>query len=322
MAPEQFRGLADERSDVFALGEILHALITLEAPFPEDARKWLGVYPWERKPLRTRSYNLPADVVADLDAICHTAMQREPERRYQTASALADDIRRFLDHEPLSVRPWGMHERITKWTRKNPGWSAAAGIVLLFLIAFIGFGIFHDRVVTKAYEEANRLVVELADTTVDLQQNAKILNNPEKQTEVKAQLAALAERMRKISAVRSDIVPFQEILMGMLRGLSNREENRERQAALVNEAIAIGEMLVNRKDLSPRQVIAIRLNLADTINSKAVDLRGAGQPSQALDEYARALKLLESIAPPHPRVCDRRPACGTTASRLWPDWDV
>ena len=78
---------------------------------------------------------LAPKVPRDLETICLKCLSKEPARRYASAEALADDLRRFLAGEPVQARPVGRLERAVKWARRRPAAAALVGVTVLALVA-------------------------------------------------------------------------------------------------------------------------------------------------------------------------------------------
>ena len=123
MAPEQFQGRADTRTDVWGLGVILYELLTLQRAFHG------------RKEIESSDPPRPRDLVhglpLDLDAICCKAIRKEPAQRYPSARALADDLRHWLKSEPVQARPAHTLRRVLLWAKRNKGWAAAIALATL-----------------------------------------------------------------------------------------------------------------------------------------------------------------------------------------------
>jgi WD40 repeat protein/serine/threonine protein kinase len=158
MAPERFRGEVDARSEVYSLGLTLYELITLRPAFPaRDHDSLIRAVSQDEPPaLRTLCPGVPRD----LETIIHKAIAREPGLRYQTAGALADDLRRFLEDRPIVARRLTPAERLVKWARRNPLVAGLIAAVLLLGTALtIGSMVVAARSIAAAEESRRRLVL-------------------------------------------------------------------------------------------------------------------------------------------------------------------
>ena len=164
MSPEQAIGdtrRIDTRADIYSLGVILYELLVGVLPFPVDQLRAVGLLEIQRrlceeepqKPsaaLTTLGHaamacaglrkvgveTLRRELVADLDWVVLTAMAKEPERRYPSATALVDDLRRYLAHEPLHAGPPSATYRLRKLLRRHRGRVVAVSAV--FVTAVVG----------------------------------------------------------------------------------------------------------------------------------------------------------------------------------------
>ncbi len=128
MAPERFEGRCDARSDVYSLGLTLYELLARRPAFDKVDRAELVHQVTCEEPPRLR--RLDSTVPRDLETIVHTAIEREPARRYPGAAALADDLQRFLDGRP--IRRGGSAGRSTPGAgavatpRRRPWWRRSS----------------------------------------------------------------------------------------------------------------------------------------------------------------------------------------------------
>ena len=189
MSPEQAQlsGLdVDTRSDVYSLGVMLYELLAGVTPFDESTLRTVGLDEWRRiiredEPQRpsykvstlrnelmslisdqrkTKPRDLSRSMRRELDWIVMRALEKDRSRRYESASALASDIQRYLDDEPVDAFPPSATYRLRKFASRNTTTIVAAGLVAAALIIGTFVSVWQAREANDARQLADQRFVE------------------------------------------------------------------------------------------------------------------------------------------------------------------
>jgi serine/threonine protein kinase/Tfp pilus assembly protein PilF len=134
MAPEQAAGETTKlgkATDVYGLGAVFYQLLTGHPPFAGGTSYETIKLLLDTEPRKPRALNRKID--RDLSTICLKCLEKEPQRRYSSALALAEDLEHWLKHEPIQAKPSGFFTHAHKWVRRNP--STALLVTLLVALA-------------------------------------------------------------------------------------------------------------------------------------------------------------------------------------------
>ena len=177
-SPEQARGDAiTPLSDVYSLGAVLYELLC-----GRPSRQFENLSPHAiaaafDRPLvppskLVMSGTLARQLAGDLDNVVLRALETEPDRRYQSAAELADDLRRYLEHEPVRARPQTTGYRAAKFVRRDRVPVAAAAVVVVALSIGLAVSIYERRLADARLDQvrrmADRLVFEVHDSVAEL----------------------------------------------------------------------------------------------------------------------------------------------------------
>jgi tetratricopeptide (TPR) repeat protein len=325
MAPEQALGntsATGPRTDVYALGAILYELLTGRPPFK-------GATPLETLDQVRGSEPVPPSRLApklppDLETICMKAMAKESARRYQSAGELGDDLRRFLNGEPIHARPVGRFEKAWRWCRRNPAvaaLSAAVGSALVAAtIVSILFAAHSERARGRLSQEqaqtarerddkdealkVQRQALDLAvaalrDLTGDIVEE-QMARGSELTDENKAFLRKIIQRFDDLAAITADDAESRIIRaeghasVGLMRYRLGEMKDAEKA---YNEAVSLCKQLVAEFPAS----VDYRRKLAQSQYNFGMLLRDTGRLKDAEPAYAEALTLRKQLAAEHPR---------------------
>jgi TolB-like protein/predicted Ser/Thr protein kinase len=149
MAPEQAVGNnagISSATDVYGLGAVLYQLLAGHPPFAGGTTYETIKLLLDTEPRQPRLWNSKID--RDLSTICLKCLEKDPKRRYPSALALAEDLERWLKHEPIQARRIGIFSRGKKWVQRNPS-SALLAASLIALAAAAGWIVWKSELIRQ-----------------------------------------------------------------------------------------------------------------------------------------------------------------------------
>ena len=136
MAPEQFRGETDARSDLYSFGLTLYELVTLRPAYDDtDRQRLIAKKLTPHDPPHPRKYH--RGIPKDLETIVLKCLAWEPDRRYRSAGALVADLQAFLEDRPIQARPISVIERFGRWCKRQPLVASLSTAVLVLLVTTV-----------------------------------------------------------------------------------------------------------------------------------------------------------------------------------------
>ena len=272
MAPEQFSGQAEARSDVYSLGLTLYELLALKPAFEDSNRSSLirKITQDEVVPLRTVNPKIPRD----LETIVSKATAREPAQRYLSAADMARDLRCFLEDRPIHARRSTPVELLWRWCRRNRAIAslAAAALTLLVLVAVVA---------TVGYVRTRNANIQVTAALTKAETISGL------------SLQALDEIFERFAPDRN--VAWSESAPA---GAAGEDGRAPVQPVLSKETAALLEHMIGfygRLAQAGAGDVELRQKVANA-NRRVGDIRQRlGQFEQAEDAYAQALELYQEL---------------------------
>jgi serine/threonine protein kinase len=309
MAPEQALGQIDQQGpgvDIYSLGALLYFLLTGRPPFQAASTLETLDQVVKQTPVSPRDLN--PSVPRDLETICLKCLSKESRQRYFSASALAEDLERFLAGRPVIARPTGSLTRLWRWCVRNPAIAILSAVVAVSLIAgtitstrfaFLAErraqeseANFHESERQRQAAERNYSMARKAvDTYFTRVSENRLLNQPGLQPLQQQLLRDALKYYERFVAERSEDPSVREELAAALFrvGLIEETVNADPQVGLnalqTSRQIQEDVLLENSASDSAKEI------LADTLTAiSRIQLRMQG-PDVALAAAERSLAL-------------------------------
>ena len=298
MSPEQAKDSANvtAKTDIYALGATLYHVLTARPPFQaatplETLRQVI-----DEEPALPRQLNPSID--RDLETICLKCLQKEPTRRYDSADALADDLRRYLDGKPIQARPIGALGRMWRWCRRKPALATAIGLAATFFVVGSVLStvlLFETRAALKQSEKSLGQAVATVDDFLTLVGEETLLNEPSMQPLQRKLLAKARDYYQEFLSQRGedptirDKVALAHFRVGVV---TEKIESPEKAMDSYRRARQMQEELVAEH---PENTEWLQ-NLGNTWTAIAGALTQQGKLTDARGAHLEAIAVRERLA--------------------------
>jgi serine/threonine protein kinase/tetratricopeptide (TPR) repeat protein len=314
MSPEQAAGQSKEltaAADVYSLGAVFYQMLTGEPPFAGGTTYDTIRMVLETEPRNPRARNPKLDV--DLATICLKSLEKDPARRYPSALVLAEDLERWLKHEPIRARRAGIFIRGKKWMQRNP---SIAVMTVLFLASAAAVGVLIWKIQSERSAASNpgppeKSIAVLPFSNLSKKQEDAFFADGV-QDEILSDLAKVAD-LKVIS--RTSVMPYKSGMARNVRqigqqlnvahvveGSVQRAGYRVRVNAQLVDARTDRHLWAQTYDRDLADVFAIQSEIAKTIaeqlqaklsprEENAIE-RSPTSDISAFDLYARAKNIL------------------------------
>ena len=283
MAPEQAAGTTAQigpPADVYALGGVLYALLTGRAPFQGGVASVLQqVQLSEPKPPRSFRRGLHRD----LETICLKAMAKQPEQRYESALALAEDLDRYRAGEVIQARRAGPLKRTAKWVRRHP--VAAVGTVAACLL--VGLAVV---LVQRALAERR--------VTTQVHRFSGLLAQFDGSSAGHERLTGSLEALRRLDEEQADfargslVKRYEELIQQSLQGALDEQD----KVTVIEGMIARLEKFAPQRGASMRRILDQRQRTFSEVFDLATPFEGVNRVFRA-DQVKRSSEALRPAGP-------------------------
>ena len=293
MSPEQVRGDRDRidvRTDVHALGVLLYELLTGRLPWRTELHRWtdLASEILERDALAPS--RLQPELSRELDWIVARALAKDPERRYPSAQALADELRRFLNHQPLMAGPESASYQALKFARRHRAWvvggAVAAGLLLLGT-AGTAYGLLRSLAREAELEREQERTSDALDAEIEALASARDALAEAERSRAEAEDAVEEARVKAERAEQMNLFLNNVLRSGETSTWEGGSQGLLTVVDLLDLAAdRVGEAFPAYPDLEAQSRVLLGLSYSSQ-----------GQYSAAVEQYEQGLRLYDSDDP-------------------------
>jgi serine/threonine protein kinase len=321
MSPEQAQGdldALDVRTDVYSLGVILYRVLCGVPPYetPSDTAHAARVIATTR-PAPPSLKHRGGAIDADLDTIVLTAMAKERQSRYQSAGALADDLRRWLERLPILAKPPSTAKRVRLWARRNPAVSLLACALVSALAAgavFVTLSVMETARQRAAAESVSTFLSQML-ASPSVSERGKEVRVVEVLEQAEKSLGSLKDQPIAMEAALKSIANSYAALGEYARALRLQEARHasltsrlgETHRSTIDAAVDIADLCfdtddVDRAETLLREILAFRINqdgpnslsVAKVCNDLGMVLIDTGRSEDAEAMIRRSLTIRRS----------------------------
>ena len=310
MSPEQARDSSQvtKQTDVYGLGATLYHLLTARPPFQAASAVETLQQVIKQEPVPPRQLN--ASIDRDLETIALKCLQKEVFQRYESAGELADDLKRFLNGQPIRARRIGVIGRSLRWSRRNPAIATMVGATLFFACVAIGslvVGYFETsralqetKQAEEKYQEKFRDARRVVNNLCTRVSEDTLLNQPGLQRPRRELLLEALGYYEKFVKQQDDDDPtLREELATAHYLLGVITEDIESTEVALESYLKASQLQLQLVDESPSDTERVEAlgNSANRIGRARYKLRQFDQAVKAFDDAIAARTKLRKLAP-------------------------